>query len=82
MTMAKVIIRNAAYDYKILKPAFFELFDATAGGMVKKGSRVLIKPGGGCGNMKLLTGYFALTCFVLYCVTGGISNEHNIDNTD
>ncbi|MEW6715779.1 MAG: DUF362 domain-containing protein [Nitrospirota bacterium] len=42
--MAKVIIRNAAYDYKKLKPAFFEVFDAIAGGMVKKGSRVLIKP--------------------------------------
>jgi len=37
--MSKVIIRNAAYDYKTLKPAFFEVFDAIAGGMVKKGSR-------------------------------------------
>jgi uncharacterized protein (DUF362 family)/Pyruvate/2-oxoacid:ferredoxin oxidoreductase delta subunit len=44
MTMAKVIIRKAAYDYKTLKPAFFEVFDAIAGGMFKKGSRVLIKP--------------------------------------
>lgn len=44
MTMAKVIIRNASYDYKTLKPAFFELFDAVAGGLVQKGSRVLIKP--------------------------------------
>jgi len=44
MNMAKVIIRNAAYDYKTLKPAFFELFDAIADGVVQKGSRVLIKP--------------------------------------
>lgn len=44
MTMAKVIIQNASYDYKTLKPVFFKLFDAIAGGMVKKGSRVLIKP--------------------------------------
>lgn len=42
--MVKVIIRSTAYDYKTLKPAFFELFDAIAGGMLKKGSRVLIKP--------------------------------------
>lgn len=42
--MARVIIRNAAYDYKTLKPVFFDVFDALAGGMVKKRSRVLIKP--------------------------------------
>ena len=42
--MAKVIIRNAAYDYMTLKPVFFEVLDAVADGMVKKGSRVLIKP--------------------------------------
>lgn len=42
--MSKVIIRKAAYEYKTLKPAFSELFDAIAGGMVKQGSRVLIKP--------------------------------------
>jgi len=44
MTMARVIIRNASYDYKTLKPVFFELLDAIAGGKVKRGSRVLIKP--------------------------------------
>jgi uncharacterized protein (DUF362 family)/Pyruvate/2-oxoacid:ferredoxin oxidoreductase delta subunit len=42
--MAKVIIKNAAYDYRTLKPVFFDVFDAIAGGMVKKGGLVLIKP--------------------------------------
>src|SRR4030065_2062289 len=42
--MSHFLEEEDANRYKTLKPAFFDVFDAIAGGMVKKGSRVLIKP--------------------------------------
>lgn len=42
--MSKVFIRKAEYDYKTLKPVFFEIMDNTAGDMIKKNSRIVIKP--------------------------------------
>ncbi|MBI5408847.1 MAG: DUF362 domain-containing protein [Nitrospirae bacterium] len=42
--MLRVFIRRADYDYKTLKPVFFELMDSTAGDMIRKNSRVVIKP--------------------------------------
>src|SRR5512139_2753766 len=42
--MSKVFIRKAEYNYKTLKPVFFEIMDSTAGNMIQKGSRVVIKP--------------------------------------
>ncbi len=42
--MSKVFIRKAEYDYKILKPVFFEIMDRTAEDMIQKNSRVVIKP--------------------------------------
>ena len=42
--MSKVYIRKAEYDYSTLKPLVFELMDSIAGDLIKKGSRVLIKP--------------------------------------
>ncbi|HDZ84700.1 MAG TPA: DUF362 domain-containing protein, partial [Nitrospirae bacterium] len=42
--MSKVYIRKAEYDYTTLRPLVFELMDSIAGDLIKKGSRVLIKP--------------------------------------
>ena len=42
--MAKVIVREADYNYANLKPIFFSMMDALAGDQIKPGSRVLIKP--------------------------------------
>jgi uncharacterized protein (DUF362 family)/Pyruvate/2-oxoacid:ferredoxin oxidoreductase delta subunit len=42
--MANVIIRNASYNYEILKPIFFEIIDKLAGDKIKSSDRVLIKP--------------------------------------
>ena len=42
--MAKVIIRNAAYQYDQLRPIIFEILEKLMGGRIKTGSRVLIKP--------------------------------------
>ncbi len=42
--MSKVFIRKSEYDYKTLRPVFFEIMDRTAGNMIQKNSRVVIKP--------------------------------------
>jgi uncharacterized protein (DUF362 family)/Pyruvate/2-oxoacid:ferredoxin oxidoreductase delta subunit len=42
--MSEVFIRKAEYDYKTLKPIFFEVMDRTAGNIIQKDSRVVIKP--------------------------------------
>lgn len=42
--MAKVLIRNASYQYDQLKPVIFELLKTLAGDRIKPGCRVLIKP--------------------------------------
>jgi uncharacterized protein (DUF362 family)/Pyruvate/2-oxoacid:ferredoxin oxidoreductase delta subunit len=42
--MSKVFLKKASYDYKTLKPAVYELLDATSGSLIKKNSRVMIKP--------------------------------------
>jgi len=42
--MSTVYVRKADYDYKSLKPLIYELIDSTAPGLIKKGSRVVIKP--------------------------------------
>lgn len=44
MNESKVIIRSASYDYGMLKPLVFGMIDSFCGGMIKEGSRVLIKP--------------------------------------
>jgi len=42
--MSRVIVKKSSYDYEILKPQFFELMDSIGGGLIKKNSRVVIKP--------------------------------------
>jgi uncharacterized protein (DUF362 family)/Pyruvate/2-oxoacid:ferredoxin oxidoreductase delta subunit len=42
--MSIVFIRRTEYDYKSLKPVFFEIMDRAADNMIKKNSRVVIKP--------------------------------------
>ncbi len=42
--MSRVIVKNAAYDYKTIRDTVFEMIDATGGERIGKGSRVLIKP--------------------------------------
>lgn len=42
--MSKVFIRKSEYNYKTLRPVFFEIMDRTAGNMIQKNSRVVIKP--------------------------------------
>ncbi len=43
--MSVVIVRKALYDYPILRPLFFEIMDSiAAGSLIKKNSRVIIKP--------------------------------------
>jgi uncharacterized protein (DUF362 family)/Pyruvate/2-oxoacid:ferredoxin oxidoreductase delta subunit len=42
--MARVIVRNASYNYDQLKEVFFEIIESIACDKIKPGSRVLIKP--------------------------------------
>ncbi len=42
--MEKVYVRNASYDYVILKPAVFALMDSLGGREIGKNSNVVIKP--------------------------------------
>ncbi len=42
--MPQVILRKAAYDYRTLKPVFFDIMDALGGSRIEKNSRVVIKP--------------------------------------
>ena len=42
--MAKVIFKNSSYEYKRVRAVLFEVLDSLAGGAVKIGSRVVIKP--------------------------------------
>jgi len=42
--MAEVIVRQARYDYRLLKPVIFEILETLAGGKIQAGRRVLIKP--------------------------------------
>jgi uncharacterized protein (DUF362 family) len=42
--MSKVLIRQATYDYDMLKPRVFEILDSLGGGGIAPGTRVLLKP--------------------------------------
>jgi uncharacterized protein (DUF362 family)/Pyruvate/2-oxoacid:ferredoxin oxidoreductase delta subunit len=42
--MSRVIIREAAYDYEILRPLVYESLEAFCGGIITPSSRVIIKP--------------------------------------
>jgi len=42
--MADVLVRKASYDYRQLKPVFFEIIETLAKDKIKPGLRVLIKP--------------------------------------
>ena len=42
--MPKVLIRQATYDYDMLKPRVFEILDSLGGGGIAPGTRVLLKP--------------------------------------
>ena len=42
--MHKVISRRATYDYQTLRPLFFEIMDSVTGDLIRKNSRVVIKP--------------------------------------
>ena len=42
--MSSVIFREAAYDYKTLKPLVFEIMDTLCGDKIKENMQVLIKP--------------------------------------
>lgn len=42
--MSMVIIRKAEYNYSTLRPVLFEIMDSIAGDLIKKDSRVIIKP--------------------------------------
>jgi uncharacterized protein (DUF362 family)/Pyruvate/2-oxoacid:ferredoxin oxidoreductase delta subunit len=42
--MSKVVFRRASYAYEGLRPAFFEVIDSVADGLITRGSRVVIKP--------------------------------------
>jgi len=42
--MSKVFLKEATYTYEILRPRFFEIIDAISGNLIKKNSRVVIKP--------------------------------------
>ena len=41
---SRVIVRRASYDYGTLKPLIFGIADSLCGPMIRKGSRVVIKP--------------------------------------
>jgi len=42
--MSKVFVRRAEYNYAMLRQAMFEIMDLTAGSLIQKNSRVVIKP--------------------------------------
>lgn len=42
--MAEVIVRNSDYDEKRLKPLIYEMLERLDSGMIRPGSRVLVKP--------------------------------------
>ncbi|MEJ2697598.1 MAG: DUF362 domain-containing protein [Candidatus Sulfobium sp.] len=42
--MSKVVFSRSTYKYESLRPAFFDIIDSIAGGLVTAGSRVVIKP--------------------------------------
>jgi uncharacterized protein (DUF362 family)/Pyruvate/2-oxoacid:ferredoxin oxidoreductase delta subunit len=42
--MSDVIFKKCSYDYKMLKPVLFDLADAAGGHMIKRQTRVIIKP--------------------------------------
>ena len=44
MKKSEVIFKKASYDYKILKPALFEMIDSLRKDRIKRQDRVLIKP--------------------------------------
>jgi uncharacterized protein (DUF362 family)/Pyruvate/2-oxoacid:ferredoxin oxidoreductase delta subunit len=44
MRTAKVIIRKASYDYHTLRRLIFEVAEPFCGGMIRQGSRVVLKP--------------------------------------
>lgn len=44
MRRSTVIIRQTSYDYRTLKPIIFELADTFCRGLIRQGSRVVIKP--------------------------------------
>lgn len=44
MHTSRVIIRQASYDYRILRPLIFEIADNFCSDLIRPGSRVVIKP--------------------------------------
>ena len=42
--MAKVILKKAEYDYESLRPVVFDIIESTGKNLIKKDSRVIIKP--------------------------------------
>ncbi len=44
MTRANVYVHRADYDESSLKPAIYGILDASVGGKIKNGTRVLVKP--------------------------------------
>lgn len=44
MGKSTVIVRQASYDYRILKPVIFEILDSFCGDLIRPGSRVVLKP--------------------------------------
>ncbi len=44
MGKSTVIIRQASYDYRTLRPIIFEIADTFCSGLIRPGSRVVIKP--------------------------------------
>ncbi len=44
MRKSKVVIRQASYDYRTLRPIIFEIADTFCRGLIRPGSRVVIKP--------------------------------------
>ena len=44
MSMSRVIIREASYDYEILRPLVYESLEAFCGDIITPSSRVVIKP--------------------------------------
>jgi len=42
--MTRIILRGTTYDYKRLRPVFFEIMDSIDGSLIAKGTNVLIKP--------------------------------------
>jgi uncharacterized protein (DUF362 family)/ferredoxin-like protein FixX len=42
--MSRVVIRQAEYEYKTLKPLIFEIMDSLEEGRIQRNSRVVIKP--------------------------------------